>query len=107
MKKLVVMTEDKLEKLVSDRITEAQAQDNQNYEREILLKQANLATLQGQINPHFLYNTLECIRGMALLEDAEDVADIAWSLSNFFRYSISAVSYTHLDVYKRQSQYCP
>lgn len=84
MKKLVVMTEDKLEKLVSDRITEAQAQDNQNYEREILLKQANLATLQGQINPHFLYNTLECIRGMALLEDAEDVADIAWSLSNFF-----------------------
>ena len=58
MKKLMVMTEDKLEKLVSDRITEAQAQDNQNYEREILLKQANLATLQGQINPHFLYNTL-------------------------------------------------
>ena len=92
MKILVVMTEDKLEKLVSDRITEAQAQDNQNYEREILLKQANLATLQGQINPHFLYNTLECIRGMALLEDAEDVADIAWSLSNFFRYSISGNS---------------
>lgn len=81
-----------MEQVIKQRISAALEEENQNYEREMLLKQANLATLQSQINPHFLYNTLECIRGMALLVDQEDIADIAWSLSRFFRYSISGNS---------------
>lgn len=92
MNKLVMMSEKKLNRLLEERVVQALEKENQDYEREILLKQANLATLQSQINPHFLYNTLECIRGMALLEDQEDIADIAWSLSRFFRYSISGKS---------------
>ena len=41
-----------------------------------------------QINPHFLYNTLESIRGKAVIEGAPEVADMIGALSHFFRYSI-------------------
>ncbi|MCL2865436.1 MAG: sensor histidine kinase [Lachnospiraceae bacterium] len=52
-------------------------------------KEAQLAALQSQINPHFLYNTLESIRGQALMDGNADVAKMVEVLSSFFRYSIS------------------
>lgn len=52
-------------------------------------RQATLQALQSQINPHFLYNTLECIRGQALMDGNTSVADMLEALGNFFRYSIS------------------
>lgn len=87
-----ILSEKKLEQIIEARVAEALAAENAGYEKEMLLKQANLQALQSQINPHFLYNTLECIRGMALMEGKESIADIAWSLSRFFRYSISGKS---------------
>lgn len=56
---------------------------------EMLDKQAELAALQSQINPHFLYNTLESIRGYALIDDNNDIAKIVEALAAFFRYSIN------------------
>lgn len=56
---------------------------------QIFDKQTELTALQSQINPHFLYNTLECIRGQALLDDNIEIAKMAEALSSFFRYSIS------------------
>ena len=44
--------------------------------------------LQSQITPHFLYNTLDTIRGQALEEEAPATADMLESLSRIFRYSI-------------------
>ena len=56
---------------------------------EILMKNAEINNLQDQINPHFLYNTLEVIRGEALLNGDRKIADMTASLANYFRYNIS------------------
>ena len=60
-----------------------------SYTAEIEKKNAQMQALQSQINPHFLYNTLECIRGQALLDDNIEIAKMVEALSSFFRYSIS------------------
>lgn len=62
---------------------------NREYRTQVLKKQAELNELQSQINPHFLYNTLESIRGEALGEGLEEIADMTEALGYFFRYSIS------------------
>ena len=59
------------------------------YEAQNLRSQAEIFALQSQINPHFLYNTLDTIRSHALLCDATDIAAMTESLSTLFRYSIS------------------
>lgn len=51
-------------------------------------KKEQLNALQSQINPHFLYNTLDTIRGLALEVDAVDVADMVATLSAMFKYSM-------------------
>ncbi len=56
---------------------------------QIFNKQTELTALQSQINPHFLYNTLECIRGQALMDENEEIARMVEALGAFFRYSIS------------------
>ena len=53
--------------------------------------QSEYRALQNQINPHFLYNTLEAIRSDALIADQKEIADITESLATFFRYTISNV----------------
>lgn len=52
-------------------------------------KHMELTALQSQINPHFLYNTLESIRGQALIDDNFEIAKMVEALASFFRYSIS------------------
>jgi two-component system sensor histidine kinase YesM len=52
-------------------------------------RQAQYLALQNQINPHFLYNTLEAIRGDALSAGMANIADITEALATFFRYTIS------------------
>lgn len=89
MKKLYILTKDKLDAIVAEKVTVALAEENNDLEKELLLKQANLAALQEQINPHFLYNALECIRGQALVENATAVASATHALSQYFRYCIS------------------
>lgn len=52
-------------------------------------KQAEYLALQNQINPHFLYNTLEGIRSEALMEGVDSIAEMTEALATFFRYTIS------------------
>ena len=54
-------------------------------------RQAQYLALQNQINPHFLYNTLESIRSEAMLAQLDSVADMTEALASFFRYTISKV----------------
>ena len=56
-------------------------------------KQAQYLALQNQINPHFLYNTLEGIRGETMNAGLEHVAKMTEALATFFRYTISNVEH--------------
>lgn len=53
------------------------------------LKKAELRALQAQINPHFLYNTLDTIIWMAESKKTDQVIKIVSALSDFFRISLS------------------
>ncbi len=53
---------------------------------------AEYRALQNQINPHFLYNTLEAIRSDAICEGSDNIANITEALAKFFRYTISNVN---------------
>lgn len=56
----------------------------------LMKKQAELDALQSKINPHFLYNTLESIRGQAIVYGLSDIEVMTQALSNLFRYSVSS-----------------
>ncbi len=59
------------------------------YVMETKKKEAELHALQSQINPHFMYNTLESIRMAAELNDDQIAADMIAILGKLLRYSIS------------------
>ncbi len=56
---------------------------------ELLKKEADFKMLQAQIQPHFLYNTLETMRMLARGNNDLTVAEMAFSLGNILRYSLS------------------
>ena len=58
------------------------------YEQQLLLKSAQLQSLTYQINPHFLYNTLQTIEAIAEVQDIPEVQTIATSLAHMFRYNL-------------------
>lgn len=57
------------------------------YMSEIESKEAQISALQAQINPHFFYNTMECIDSMAMSEGNMRISEIARALSSNFRYA--------------------
>lgn len=62
-------------------------------EIQLQKRQEQLNALQNQINPHFLYNTLDTIRGLAIEQGAMDVADIVATLSFMFKYSMDYATF--------------
>jgi two-component system sensor histidine kinase YesM len=64
----------------------------EKYVMEIRQKEAQLYALQVQINPHFLYNTMETIRAMATMAGAQKISDVAMDTVDMFRYSIKSTS---------------
>lgn len=58
------------------------------YQMEAAEKQLQILAYRNQINPHFLYNTLDCIRGMALYHEEDEIAEITLALSKLFRFAV-------------------
>lgn len=56
---------------------------------ETARQQMEIIAYRNQINPHFLYNTLDCIRGIAFMHHANEIVEICQSLSKMFRYAVS------------------
>ncbi len=58
------------------------------YELDLAKKRAEISALQSQINPHFLYNTLDCIKGYGYLSNSTEIVEIINALSSMMRYCI-------------------
>ena len=56
---------------------------------QVLKKQADINMLHAQINPHFLYNTLDSIYSIAVMHRVDEISKIVAALSKFFRISLS------------------
>ena len=70
-------------------LDETTSSSRRKYSAVIADTRAEISALQSQINPHFLYNTLDAIRGQALVDNSTIIADMTEALSVLFRYSIS------------------
>lgn len=63
------------------------------YQKKLEQKNAEIRALQAQINPHFLYNTLDSINWMLIERDEQDISDVVISLGEILRYAIGGESH--------------
>lgn len=77
-----------LGKECNEMMDEIQQLIGREYESQILLNKAEYKALQAQINPHFLYNTLDTMSSISSIQHCEIVSSLCQSLSNIFRYSL-------------------
>lgn len=74
------------------RTTRSMEKEQQMMEKELLmknhLKEAQLKYLQSQINPHFLFNSLNAGAQLAMMEDAEKTCIFVEKMADFFRYNV-------------------
>ncbi len=69
---------------------------NTVYEQKVMKQEAQMKSLQMQINPHFLYNTLDTINWMARIRHVDEIGDMVEALSNMMRYSLEKKSFVRL-----------
>ncbi len=66
-----------------------QSMNKEMYQLQIQERDAQVSALQAQINPHFIYNTLDNIYCMAQLEETQPIISLSEHLSQMMRYSLS------------------
>ncbi len=74
---------------MEEMITRLNEQLREGQEKQESLRKTELALLQAQINPHFLYNTMDTIIWLIEAEKTDDAVNMVSNLSNFFRHSLS------------------
>ncbi|WP_269462727.1 sensor histidine kinase [Paenibacillus baekrokdamisoli] len=75
-------------KKINELIEEQYKSGQEVKEAELKLVQAEFKTLQAQINPHFLYTTLDLINWMAIKYNCPDIESLIYSLSRFYKLSL-------------------
>lgn len=78
-----------LERSVDHLILRVRKLVEEKYLAEIHEREAQLQALQAQINPHFLYNTLDMINWIAIGKGASDISQMIDSLAKYFRLSLN------------------
>ena len=73
---------------LEDRTRRLFATTNRMYAMELEKRQAEVSFLRSQVNPHFLYNSLETIQGICMRGGLPEAARVAGGLGKIFRYSI-------------------
>jgi len=80
---------------INDKLTlekKLKEEEMKNLQYENALKEFDLKVLQSQINPHFLFNTLNCVNSTAIMEDANKTSKLIKSVSNILRYSLKCMN---------------
>ncbi len=72
----------------NEMLDQIQTMVKEEYEAKVLMERTQYKVLQAQINPHFLYNTLDTMSGIAASQDCTLVSGLCQSLSAIFRYSL-------------------
>lgn len=70
-------------------VTELQRLMQEHYKLGKEVRMTEMKALQAQINPHFLYNTLDLINWMAMDYGASDIEKLVWKLARFYRLSLN------------------
>ncbi len=89
---VVVITDDEVgevAKCFNKMVEDIRALIDENYVKTLAEKESELAALQAQINPHFLYNTLDTLYWQATEEGNEEIAENILALSQLFRLALS------------------
>lgn len=66
-------------------------QELQNLKINSLLKEAELKYLQSQINPHFLFNTLNAAAQLSMIEGADKTSEFIENIAQLFRYNLKNI----------------
>lgn len=75
-------------KRMQDNLQDLILKEKESLEKDKLVKELELEVLQNQINPHFLFNSLNVLSKLALIEGAEQTSDLTVSMSNLLRYNL-------------------
>lgn len=88
----ITTEEDEIEEIYHNfngMVQEVQRLMQENYQLGKEVKMAEVRALQAQINPHFLYNTLDLINWISMDYGAEEIGTLTWNLARFYRLSLN------------------
>jgi sensor histidine kinase YesM len=73
----------------NEMLDQMQEMVKEEYAAKVFMERTQYKVLQAQVNPHFLYNTLDTMSGIAASQDCNLVSGLCQSLSAIFRYSLN------------------
>lgn len=88
----ITTEEDEIEEIYHNfngMVQEVQRLMQEHYQLGKEVKRAEVRALQAQINPHFLYNTLDLINWISMDYGAEEIGTLTWNLARFYRLSLN------------------